>query len=103
MGITSHIEVRDFPARDICFLHVVLQGSHQMGRIGESCWDVAAAVAAVSHLEIQVDILAGELYLEFVPMELGPGGSSGRFETGVLHRISIPFRWAEWFGLGSHF
>ena len=36
-------------------------------------------------------------------MELGPGGSSGRFETGVLHRISIPFRWAEWFGLGSHF
>ena len=25
---------------------------------GESCWDVAAA--AVSHLEIQVDILAGE-------------------------------------------
>ena len=76
---------------------------------GESSWDaaaaaaVAAAAAAVSRLEIQVDILAGELYLEFVPMELGPGGSSGRFETGVLHRISIPFRWAEWFGLGSHF
>ena len=55
------------------------------------------------HLEFQVDILAGELYLEFVPMELGPGGSSGNFETGVLHRISIPFIWAEWFGLGSHF
>ena len=36
-------------------------------------------------------------------MELGPGGSSGRFETGVLHRISIPFTWAEWFCLGSHF
>ena len=72
---------------------------------GESSWDAAAAaaVAAVSRLEIQVDILAGELYLEFVPMELGPGGSSGRFETGVLHRISIPFIWAEWFGLGSHF
>ena len=76
---------------------------------GESSWDVAAAAAAavaaaaVSRLEIQVDILAGELYLEFVPMELGPGGSSGRFETGVLHRISIPFRCAEWFGLGSHF
>ena len=68
---------------------------------GESCWD--AAVAAVSHLEIQVDILAGKLYLEFVPMELGPGGSSGRFETGVLQRISIPFIWTEWFGLGSHF
>ena len=63
---------------------------------GESCRDVAAAAAAVSHL-------AGELYLKFVPMEFGPGGSSGRFETGVLHRISIPFIWAEWFGLGSHF
>ena len=70
---------------------------------GESSWDVAAAAAAVSRLEIQVDILAGELYLDLVPMELGPGGSSGRFETGVLHRISIPFIWAEWFGLGSHF
>ena len=72
---------------------------------GESSWDAAVVVAAaaVSRLEIQVDILAGELYLEFVPMELGPGGSSRRFETGVLHRISIPFRWAEWFGLGSHF
>ena len=33
---------------------------------GESCWDVAVVVAAVScHLEIQVDILAGELYLDF--------------------------------------
>ena len=71
---------------------------------GESSWDAAAvAAAAVSRLEIQVDILAGELYLEFVPMQLGPGGSSGRLETGVLHRISIPFRWAERFGLGSHF
>ena len=76
---------------------------------GKSSWDAAAAAAvvaaaaAVSRLEIQVDILARELYLDLVPMELGPGGSSGRFETGVLHRISIPFRWAEWFGLGSHF
>ena len=42
---------------------------------GESSWDAAAvaAAAAVSRLEIQVDILAGELYLEFVPMQLGPG------------------------------
>ena len=32
----------------------------------ESCWVAAAVVVAVScHLEIQVDILAGELYLEF--------------------------------------
>ena len=36
---------------------------------GESSWDAVAAAAAVSRLEIQVDILAGELYLEFVPME----------------------------------
>ena len=50
------------------------------------------------HLEIQVDILARKLYLEFVPMELIPGERSGRFETGVLHRISILFIWAEWFG-----
>ena len=55
------------------------------------------------HLEIQVDILARELYLEFSLMELGPCESSERFETGVLHRIPIPFIWAEWFGLGSHF
>ena len=29
----SNVEVRDSPARDICSLHVVLQGSHQMGRV----------------------------------------------------------------------
>ena len=56
-----------------------------------------------AHLEVQVDILAGELFLEFVLMELSPGGSSGRFETGSLHRILIPFISAEWFGSGSHF
>ena len=48
-----------------------------------------------SHLEIQVDVLARELYLEFVLMELGHGGSSGHFETEVLHIILIPFIWAE--------
>ena len=32
-AVVMEIEVRDFPARDICFLHVVLQGSHQMGRV----------------------------------------------------------------------
>ena len=53
--------------------------------------------------EVQVDILAGELYLEFVPMELDSDGTSRDICTGVLHRISIPFIWAEWFGLGSHF
>ena len=55
------------------------------------------------HLEVQVDILAGELYLEFVPMELDSDGTSQDIRTGVLHRISIPFIWAEWFGPGGHF
>ena len=55
------------------------------------------------HLEIQVDILARELYLEFVPMDLDSDGTSRDIDTAVLHRISIPFIWAEWFGLGSHF
>ncbi len=36
-------------------------------------------------------------------MEFGPGGSCGRFETGVLHGILIPFRWAEWFLPGEPF
>ena len=44
-----------------------------------------------SHLKIQVDILARELYLEFVLMEMGPGQRSRDIETGVLHRILIPF------------
>ena len=35
-------------------------------------------------LEIQVDKQAGELSLALVPMEFGPGGSSGRFGTGFL-------------------
>ena len=45
---------------------------------GERSWDAAAVVAAaaaaaaVSRLEIQVDILAGELYLEFAPNGIGP-------------------------------
>ena len=33
VGNPKIIEVRDSPARDICSLHVVLQGSHQMGRV----------------------------------------------------------------------
>ena len=57
---------------------------------GESCWDVAVVVAAVScHLEIQVDILAGELYLEFSIWFWGRGERYLRMETGVLHRTSI--------------
>ena len=55
------------------------------------------------HLEIQVDIQARELYLEFVPMDLDSDETSRDIDTAVLHRISIPFIWAEWFGLGSHF
>ena len=55
------------------------------------------------HLEIQVDIQARELYLEFVPMDLDSDETSRDIDTAVLHRISISFIWAEWFGLGSHF
>ena len=55
------------------------------------------------HLEIQVDIQAREVYLEFVPMDLDPDGTSWDIDTAVLHRISIPFKLAEWFGVGSHF
>ena len=41
------------------------------------------------HLEIQVDIQARELYLEFVPMDLDSDGTSRDIDTAVLHRISI--------------
>ena len=57
----------------------------------ERCWDAAVAVATVSrHLEIQVDILAGELCLEFFILWCwGRGERYLRMETGVLLRISI--------------
>ena len=54
-------------------------------------------------LKVQVDIPAGELCLEFAPMDLDSDETSRDIDTAVLHRISIPFIWAEWFGLGSHF
>ena len=55
------------------------------------------------HLEIQVDIQARELYLEFVPMDLDSDETSRDIDTAVLHRISIPFIWAEWVCLRAHF
>ena len=55
----------------------------------ESCWEATVAVAVSCHLEIQVDILAGELYLEFFIWFWGRGERYLRMETGVLHRISI--------------
>ena len=54
-------------------------------------------------LEIQVDIQARKLYLEFALMTLDSDETSRDFETGVLHRISSRVYLAEWFGLGSHF
>ena len=57
---------------------------------GQSCWDAVVAVVAVScHLEIQVDILAGELYLEFSIWFWGRGERYLRMETRVLLRIPI--------------
>ena len=67
---------------------------------GQSCWD---AVVAARHLEIQVDIQARELYLEFVLMDLDSDETSRDIDAAVLHRISIRIIWAEWFGLGTHF
>ena len=54
-------------------------------------------------MKVQVDILAVELYLEFAPMDLDSDETSRDIDTVVLHRILIPFIWAERFGLGSHF
>ena len=56
---------------------------------GQSCWDVVVVAAVSCHLEIQVDILAGELYFEFFIWFGGRGERSLEMETGVLHRISI--------------
>ena len=53
-------------------------------------------------MKLQVNILARELYLEFAPMDLGSDETSRDIDTAVLHRLSRPFIWAEWFGLGSH-
>ena len=54
-------------------------------------------------MKVQVNILARELYLEFVPMDLDSDETFRDIDTAVLHRISIPFIWAEWFCLRSHF
>ena len=54
-------------------------------------------------MKIQVNIPAGELYLEFVPTDLDSDETSRDIDTAVLHRILISLIWAEWFGLGSHF
>ena len=40
-------------------------------------------------LKVQVDIPAGELYLEFAPMDLDSDETSRDMDTAVLHRISI--------------
>ena len=36
-------------------------------------------------------------------MDLDSDETTRGIDTVVLHRISIPFIWAEWFGLGNHF
>ena len=50
-----------------------------------------------------IDIQPRKLYLEFALMNLDSDETSRDIDTAVLHRISIPFMWAECFGLGSHF
>ena len=51
----------------------------------------------------KVDIRPRKLYLEFALMNLDSDETSRDTRTAVLHRISIPFIWAKWFGLASHF
>ena len=48
-----------------------------------------------SWLEIQVNILARELYQEVVLMNLDAHETSWDIDASVLHRISIPIR-REW-------
>ena len=54
-------------------------------------------------MKLQVNILARELYLEFVPMDFDSDETTRGIDTAVLHRISIQIIWAEWFGLGAIF
>ena len=54
---------------------------------GQTCWDVAAAVSC--HLEIQVDVQAKNIYLEFVIWLWGRGDRYLRMHTGVLLGISM--------------
>ena len=51
----------------------------------------------------KIDIQARKLYLEFALMNLDSDETSRDIRTAVLHRMSIPFIWAEWFGLGGAF
>ena len=51
----------------------------------------------------RLNIQARKLYLEFALMNLDSDETSRDMRTGVLRRISVPFIWAEWFGLASHF
>ena len=60
----------------------------------ESCWDVAAAVAAASHLEVQVDILAGESWKSMIiakskaPDAVDRPVSSSQYVSAKYHGIS---------------
>ena len=51
----------------------------------------------------KIDIQARKLYLEFALMNLDSDETSRDIHTAEFHRTSIPFIWAEWFGLASHF
>ena len=48
-----------------------------------------------------LDIQPRKLYWKFALINLDPYETSRDTDTAVLHRISISFMWADWFGLGS--
>ena len=50
-----------------------------------------------------VDIQPKKLDFAVALMTLDSSETSRDIDSMDLHRISIPFIWAEWFGLGNHF
>ena len=68
LRMLPEVEARDFPNGIFSSLCAMGQGSGQMGEL--------SARRRRCHLEIQADILAGELYVECSLTKISPGGKS---------------------------